>query len=250
MENKELLDKLVKESNSIFENTLVGVYLHGSMAMGCFNQRKSDLDILIVVENEITNLKKKRFMDIIIELNDKAPSKGIEMSIVRSEHCKDFIYPTPFDLHFSNMHLNWYRTNPDDYIEKMKGADHDLAAHFMITKNRGVTLYGKPISEVFGNVPSEAYLDSIKKDIMDAQDDIIHNPIYIVLNLCRVLAYVLDSLVLSKKEGGEWGIKNIDKKYTGLIEDALKCYVSDSEMNIDPIIAVEYCEYMKIRIGI
>lgn len=250
MENKELLDKLVKESSNIFENNLVGVYLHGSMAMGCYNQIKSDLDILIVVENAITDLQKKRFMDFIVELNDNAPSKGIEMSIVRSEHCKIFVYPTPFDLHFSNMHLNWYRSNPEEYIRKMKGTDHDLAAHFVITKNRGITLYGKPISEVFGNIPSEAYLDSIKKDIMDAKDDIAHNPIYIVLNLCRVLAYVQDSLVLSKKEGGEWGIKNVDEKYKVLIESALKCYISDVEMELDPVIAIEYCEYMKSRIGI
>jgi len=250
MKSGELLDKLVKYSCNIFENNLVGIYLHGSMAMGCFNGLKSDIDILLVIENEITDLQKKMFMDVIVALNDDAPAKGIEMSLVKIEHCKNFIYPTPFDLHFSNKHLNWYKRDSKDYIEKMNGTDQDLAAHFVITKNRGIVLYGKAISEVFGEIPSEAYLYSIKSDIMDLQDDVIDNPIYIILNLCRVLSYVKDGLVLSKKEGGEWVLKNIDDKYRGLIKDALVCYSSDQDMILNHSLALEYYKYMKNQIGL
>ena len=250
MEIKKLLDELVEHSYRIFERNLIGVYLHGSSVMGCFNPTKSDLDILFVVESAITDIQKKMFMDVIIALNDNAPAKGIEMSIVRSEYCKNFVYPTPFDLHFSNMHLNWYKSNPSEYIEKMNGKDPDLAAHFVITKNRGIVLYGKPINDVFGEIPSEAYLDSIKRDIADSQDEVIDNSIYIILNLCRVLAYVQDRLVLSKKEGGEWGIKNIDDKYQGLIKEALACYTSDQNIELNHSLALEYCKYMENKIGI
>lgn len=250
MENQELLDKLVEYSCHVFGDNLVGIYLHGSMAMGCFNPLKSDLDILVVVENVITDSQKKMFMDYIVALNDKAPSKGIEMSLVRSEYCKNFVYPTPFDLHFSNMHLNWYKSNPNEYIEKMKGTDHDLAAHFVITKNRGITLYGKAINHVFGKVPSEAYFDSIKSDISSSEDEILDNPIYIILNLCRVLAYAQDKLVLSKKEGGEWGIRNIDIKYHGLIKEALISYTSEQDIILNNSLALDYCNYMKTKIGL
>ncbi|WP_275934994.1 aminoglycoside adenylyltransferase domain-containing protein [Clostridium sp. ATCC 25772] len=247
---KKLLDELVKYSCRIFEKNLIGIYLHGSIAMGCFNPTKSDLDILFVVESAITDLQKKMFMDVIVVLNDNAPAKGIEMSIIRSEYCKNFVYPTPFDLHSSNMHLNWYKSNPTEYIEKMNGKDHDLAAHFVITKNRGIVLYGRPINDVFGDIPSEAYLDSIKRDIAGSQDEVIDNSIYIILNLCRVLAYVQDRLVLSKKEGGEWGIKNIDGKYRRLIKEALACYSSDKNIVLNHSLALEYCKYMKNKIGI
>ncbi|MGG7163532.1 aminoglycoside adenylyltransferase domain-containing protein [Clostridium ihumii] len=250
MEIKKLLDELVEHSCRIFERNLIGVYLHGSSVMGCFNPTKSDLDILFVVESAITDIQKKMFMDVIIALNDNAPAKGIEMSIVRSEYCKKFVYPTPFDLHFSNMHLNWYKSNPSEYIEKMNGKDPDLAAHFVITKNRGIVLYGEPINDVFGDIPSEAYLDSIKRDIAGAENEVIDNSIYIILNLCRVLAYVQDRLVLSKKEGGEWGIKNIDGKYQGLIKEALACYTSDQNIVLNHSLALEYCKYMENKIGI
>jgi len=229
---------------------LTGVYLHGSIAMGCFNPMKSDIDILVVVEDKITDFQKKLFIDSIIALNDYLPAKGIEMSIVRREHCKNFVYPTPFELHFSSIHLSWYKTNPDEYIKNMNGTDYDLAAHFVIVKKRGIVLYGEEIDDVFGEVPSEAYLDSIKRDIMDSEKQVMDNPIYVILNLCRVLAYVQDGLVLSKKEGGEWGIKNIDDKYKRLIKEALTCYTSDQNMNLNNSLAVRFCKYMKNKIGL
>lgn len=250
MEMQEVLNKLVDCSCHIFEKKLTGVYLHGSIAMGCFNPRKSDIDIWVVVEDAITDLQKKMFMDGIIALNDNSQVKGIEISIVRSEYCKNFVYPTPFDLHFSNMHLSLYKSNPTEYIKKMIGTDRDLAAHFVITKKRGIVLYGKEINDVFGEIPSEVYLDSIKSDIINSQDEVIDNPIYIILNLCRVLAYMQDGLVLSKKEGGEWGIKNTHGKYHRLIKEAIICYTSDQNMNLNNSLAVEFCKYMKNKIGL
>jgi predicted nucleotidyltransferase len=246
---EELLGKLVDESRHIFGNNLVGIYLHGSMAMGCFHPRKSDLDVIFVVENSATDLQKKQFMQVIVDLNDQVPAKGIEMSLIRREYCNHFVYPTPFELHFSNIHLNWYKRNPTEYIEKMNGVDHDLAAHFVIIKSRGIVLYGKPIHDVFGEIPSEAYWDSIRRDIAHAEDEVFENPIYIILNLCRVLAYRQDGLVLSKKEGGKWGMENIATKYQGLIKEALVCYSSDQNMCLNHSLALEYCKYMKSKLG-
>ena len=34
-------------------------------------------------------------------------TKGIEMSIVTKTVCNPFVYPTPFELHFSAMHIGW-----------------------------------------------------------------------------------------------------------------------------------------------
>lgn len=44
-----LLESYVEQCCGILGNDLVGVYLHGSAAMGCFDGRVSDLDLLIVV---------------------------------------------------------------------------------------------------------------------------------------------------------------------------------------------------------
>lgn len=136
-EYQRILDRFVERSREILGDRLVGVYLHGSAAMGCFHGASGDLDLLAVISETASGRWKRPFMDMTVELNAQAPAKGIELSVVREDVCRPFVYPTPFELHFSNAHLDWYRTAPEEYIDRMRGTDKDLAAHFTIIYHRG-----------------------------------------------------------------------------------------------------------------
>lgn len=246
-----LLRRFVAQSKTILRENLVGIYLHGSAVMGCFNPSKSDIDLLVVVNDPIPEAVKKAYMDMVVELNVSAPAKGIEMSIVTRNVCSPFLYPTPFELHFSVAHMNWYRNDPEDYVRKMKGTDGDLAAHFTIIAKRGKCLYGMPVKEVFADVPQQYYMDSIYNDVADAAEDIVENTMYLTLNLPRVLAYQKEGLVLSKKEGGLWALQNIPGEFHSLIRGALGEYEHDLEIGYDMDLARRYAQYMlrQIRHG-
>lgn len=239
-----VIDSFVKRSQEILKDNLVGIYLHGSAVMGCYNPDKSDLDLIVVVKDPMTEAVKRSFMDMVVELNSKGPSKGIEMSIVKKSVCKPFVYPTPFELHFSVAHIDWYRNDPDNYISKMKGEDKDLAAHFTIITHRGKCLYGASIKDTFADVPTQDYIDSIWNDIADAEEEITDNPMYLILNLARVHAYLKDGLVLSKKEGGEWALKNVPERYHSLIQEAMNEYADGAGISYNMNLAKEYAGYM------
>ena len=239
-----LVRRFAERSAEILGEQLTGIYLHGSAAMGCFQPEKSDLDFLVVVREELTDAKKREYMDMVLELDAEGPAKGIEMSIVTGDACNPFVYPTPFLLHYSRMHTAWYRRDPEDYVRKMKGTDRDLAAHFTVTRNRGICLYGPPAAEVFGEVPEADYLDSIWNDVSGAEEEITDNPMYLILNLARVLAYRREKAVLSKLEGGEWGIRNLPEEYRPLVRTALWEYRDGEEVRYDPAAAKHYAAYM------
>lgn len=239
-----ILKNLSQKYQSILKENLVGIYVHGSIAMGCFNWDKSDIDFIVVVNDSLPYQVKRELMDVTIELNKQAPPKGIEMSIVLKAHCKNFKYPTPFELHFSNMHRDWYRKNPEEYCQHMRGEDKDFAAHFTIIKHTGIVLYGEPIAQVFGEVPRAVYLDSIKGDLENAKNDVLTNPIYIILNLCRSAAFIQDGVILSKEKGGLWGLKNLDKQYHSVIDAALNSYRGDEILHIGAEEAGLFCDYM------
>lgn len=239
-EDKELLHRFTDMCRQILGEKLTGVYLHGSAAMGCFNQKKSDLDLIIVMEGTPEDCVKREFMDHVIALNDEAPEKGLELSIVRKEFCKPFAYPTPFELHFSIAHLEWYRRDPEGYVAGMRGTDRDLAAHFTILREYGVVLWGAAVEEVFGEVPQEDYIDSIWRDVEQAEKDILVDPVYVALNLCRVLAYLRDGLILSKQAGGEWGLGMLPNKYREYLSAALQSYKTGEEMCGDEETAAEF----------
>ena len=245
-----LLERFTGMCRDLFGEDLVGVYLHGSLAMGCFNPEKSDIDLLIVVEEEPSDSVKRAFLEETVRFNAEAPEKGIELSIVTRDAVKPFRYPTPFVFHFSTGHLERVLEEPEDYVRTMKGTDKDLAAHVTITRRYGKTLYGPPIPEVFGEVSREEYLDSLWYDIESAAEDMEEAPVYVTLNLCRVLAYVREGKILSKKEGGEWGFAHVPEAFRPQVEAALLYYTKNEPLPELPEKAA-FAEYMleKIRAG-
>lgn len=165
------------------------------------------------------------------------------MSIILEKYAKQFVYPTPFELHYSDSHKDKYLFN-EDYICG-NDVDPDLAAHMTIIKHRGVCLYGRGIDDVFSDVPRGYYIDSILRDIKNAEDDILDNPVYIILNLCRVLYFIKENVISSKLEGGIWGKNILSEKYKSLIEDALNVYIKKSdEMTYEKDIYIKFSCYM------
>lgn len=239
-----VLNKVAHEYKRILENNLVGIYVHGSLAFGCFNPNKSDIDFIVVVNNSPTLEEKEALIKVLISLSCEAPAKGFEMSVVLSRYCTNFLYPTPFELHYSIMHLKGFQDNLSGYCKLMTGTDKDLAAHFTVIKSIGYPIIGKEIPEVFGNIPRMDYLDSIQSDIENATDNILDNPVYIILNLCRVLAYKNKGLILSKEQGGLWGIESLPKEYISLISKALRNYTSEADEPFDEEVSLSFCSYM------
>ena len=243
-EYRRLAERFAAESCEILRDELVGVYLHGSAVMGCFNPRVSDLDLLTVVRGELSAAVRRQYLDMTAALDEIAPAMGIEMSVVPRRACSPFIHPAPFLLHYSRAHTAWYRRDPADYVSKMQGTDPDLAAHFTIVYHRGVCLCGAPVRDVFSEVPKRCYFDSIRCDIENAEAEITENPVYLTLNLCRVLAFAKENLILSKKEGGQWGLAHVPSRFRALIADALRAYESDGELSPEPGSAEDYAAYM------
>ncbi len=241
---EDLLGGFVRGSREILGDNLVGIYLHGSAAMGCFHDKRSDIDLLTVIKEPVSGEIKRQYLDMVVRLNALGPAKGIELSVVRENVCSPFVYPTPYEVHFSAMHLDRYRADPEEYIEKMTGVDKDLAAHFTIVYYRGITLYGRKIRDTFSEVGSAEYWNSICGDIENAEEGIFTDPMYMILNLCRVLAYKKDRLILSKQEGGEWGLSHLPAEYAKLISDAMAEYGTGSPMPIDEQSAKAYAGYM------
>ena len=177
--------------------------------MGCYTDN-SDIDVLVVVNRASSHSVYRCNIEELMEFENISKT-SLEISIVLEKHTKNFIYPTPFELHYSKDHKKRYLSEPN-YICGGE-TDKDLAAHFTVTKHRGVCLFGKGIEFVFGEVPKEHYISSIMYDIEDVESNIQNNPVYYILNLCRILFYLKENVVSSKLEGGNWGIIYVPNKY-------------------------------------
>ena len=134
MNEREILEKIKKAYSEILKENMVGIYVHGSIAFRCFNWDKSDIDFIVVAKRPLALSEKEALIRVILSLDPVCPPKGIEMSVVLAEVCRPFVYPTPYELHFSNAHKQRYQENLSGYCEKLQGVDMDLAAHFTVIR--------------------------------------------------------------------------------------------------------------------
>ena len=211
-------------------NNLVGIYLHGSLAMGSYFPPKSDIDIIAVVDKRLAPDLAREVNRKIAQYSNKRPTVGnIECSIITLETAQSIPDEMPYELHFSE---TWYQRIIDDQVVYgNRQVDSDLPAHLMTIKKRGICLYGKSIDEVFGEVKWQSFMAAILDDFnwLVEDENICESPFYCILNICRVLQALTENnqKSLSKYEGAVWGIENLPHEYAPVIEKALAVYSSN-----------------------
>jgi predicted nucleotidyltransferase len=233
----QLLSEIVTECTSLLGDNLVGIYLHGSLAMGSFNPDASDVDFLVVTRSNLTPEKRKELAQAMIRLSARAPRKGLEMSVVTEGELLDFKHPTPYQFHFSRDWIERYRNGTFDFSQENL-VDGDLAAHLTIIRARGMVLYGQPVATVFPDIPVQHYTDSILDDarailqnLSSSNSSTSHwaTPVYSVLNICRVRAFMEAGLITSKREGGEWALQHATPFQVGILRQALAEYTNSQK---------------------
>lgn len=215
-----------QQASAVLGGNLVGIYLHGSLAMGCFNPARSDIDVLVVTQQPLSVEIKRQIIEQLLQISN-APCP-IEISFLILTEIHPFEHPLLFDLHYSETWREQKKREIRDgtwqHWNEERRRDPDLAAHLTVTGYRGVTLYGKSPSEILPHVPGEEYARSILGDYRDAREGRLSNPMYFVLNGCRVAAYLSKGYVYSKDEGGIYGLAMFPHEFDELISQALKLY--------------------------
>tara|TARA_Y100001933_G_C18915939_1_gene528848 strand:- start:311 stop:1099 length:789 start_codon:yes stop_codon:yes gene_type:complete len=219
------IDNKIKNITDLFKVTLgsnlVGVYLHGSLAMGLYNPETSDIDILVVVKTKIEPRKKRILVENLLDIEDKNPKNDVEMSIILESDIIQGNHPMYFDLHYSKLHK-------DDFLQTSQvcqgGEDPDLICHLAMTKARGKRLHGRPIGDLGIVIEVSDFIDSVLNDLVYNENELMQRPEYIILNICRTLRYLYDKTHCSKIEGGMWAITKHEGVSASILNEILKKY--------------------------
>jgi hypothetical protein len=183
------------------EGQLVAVYLHGSAVLGGWTPGRSDVDMLLVADDEIGGASLDRVGLALAGTAEACPGRrGLESSVVLAGEAADPRPPWPFLLHI---------TTERDRVRVVQGADspgdQDLLMHYAVCRAAGRAVYGPPPSAQIGQVAREvvlAYLaDEAGWGLENAPEA------YAVLNACRALVFLSAGRIVSKVEGGEIALR-------------------------------------------
>ena len=130
-------ERLTTDLASILSDALVGVYLHGSLVLGCFNPQRSDIDVVAVTRRLTTQDERRRLGALMLRSSSskerpRQPPYPLELSLLTGAQLRPWRYPTPFDFHYGESQRDRFAAGD---FQPLWAEDRDLAAH--ITGSQG-----------------------------------------------------------------------------------------------------------------
>jgi predicted nucleotidyltransferase len=182
------LDRYLDEVVSVLAEAgnLVGAYLIGSAARGSYDPDRSDLDLIAVLDRELTRAEKQALADAVEALD--CPARKLEL----------VVYRRGAERHQLNLNTGEYRSfDPDDDPSFWFTLDRAAA------DAQAVALAGPPWNTVFAPVAPEAVRDAIGVSL-EWQEQ--HDPTgrSSVLNACRAWHWLETGSWVSKHEAASW----------------------------------------------
>lgn len=224
---KEQIKKVTDIWLKCMGESVIGIYIHGSISLNCFVEGMSDVDILIICNRRINRDERLLISKNIIEIDCK-PSH-LEMSAIWINDLKPWKHPTPCQFHYSDNWTEHYKNLlngniKESFIVDEDFCDADIACHAHLTNQSGICIYGRPIKDVFPIIPENDFWNSISNDI-DEYDFQAYNSRYFASNILilgRILSYKKEKKILSKYDSGIWALNHVSEKYKYIIDNAIK----------------------------
>lgn len=228
-------------------DALVGVYLHGSLALGCFNPELSDVDILAVASRPLDLKEKQRAVGLLAATSGQPGS--VEFHQLALPDLSPWRYPVPFDFHYGDA---WRNDLLGDLqtVDRQHETDPDLAAHLHVTRARGIVLAGQSPQSVFPVVPEADYVDSLLRDLEWSFESDRPSPVYRLLSPARIWAALATGGLHSKETGAVWALERLSPDLRPLLAAALARYRGETaDVEIDDDRLGRYRAYVEAEVG-
>jgi predicted nucleotidyltransferase len=164
-EVRSYLDQVVSTLTIHVGAELIGVYLHGSLAMGAFHPGRSDIDIIAVCAEPL-HRERRMVLGEALAVIPTPPSGGdLEFSLVTEAAVRARSAAPSFEVHV-NTHEEPFVVDGSD-----RPGDQDLVIHFAMAQARGRALIGPEPRELFPEPVRGSLIQAFLGDIQWAKQE-------------------------------------------------------------------------------
>lgn len=226
-----VVEELIAAVQSLLDEQLVGIYLHGSLALGDFDPAQSDIDFVVVTADEIASDSIAALMAVHQKLAAEYPRWGSELegtyvwqNAIRRYEPDKAIFP-----HIERGGTLQVEPHLTDWI---------IQCH--VLREQGVTLVGPPPQSLIDPISPEELQQAVASLLGDwwaAQLEDTHRleqsgyQVYAILTMCRILYTLAHGTVVSKTVAAHWAQVTLDKRWGALVNHAQRRHIDRSTLD-------------------
>lgn len=230
------IEDMLSKLKIILDFDLNGVYLYGSLTTGDFQYKVSDIDVLVVLKDELTEKQFRSLNEMHYQLLNNFPSwkERIEIAYIACDTLK----------HIKSGMCKVSIISPGEPFHT-KPIGNDWVINAYLIRQTGITLYGPTPKETITEIEKPEFLEAVNKQVIEWKDWIkntensVAYQYYAVLTLCRCLYLLKKGEQASKLQAAEWAMQQLPK-WKELICHAASAYRNNFEhLDTDPAVSYE-----------
>lgn len=213
--------KIVEE---LFGSSIIGVYLYGSAVKGGL-RINSDVDVLVIVNNHLPEVTRKKLIDRLMLISGKIGNKDslrpLELTVINHSDVMPWQYPPKKEIVYGE----WLRDDFENGQIKDPGYDPDLAIVLAQARKNSISLFGPDASDILAPVPMTDIREAIKDSYPELMEGIKGDERNVILTLARMWQTMTTGKISPKDVAAEWAIPPLlPKEHATLVDIARKAY--------------------------
>jgi predicted nucleotidyltransferase len=214
----KIIVSMAQGISKIFNKNLIGIYLFGSLTYGDFNKESSDVDMVTILKNPVTESEFKELKELHKQIEKSSPdwAKRIENSYTPQSMLTSIMPPGSRPYYGEGVF----------YSQAQYG--NEWIINLYLLYNYGKAIVGPEFGELVQPIKIQDVQQACVRDLFKEWEpklrelewlDNSHYQSYLVMNLCRILNTVMNATTLSKKKSAVW-VKQEYPKWKELIQTA------------------------------
>lgn len=211
-----LLENLTNQFPKLLGDNLVGIYIFGSMTQGAFDAARSDIDLMVVTREEVSDRQYERVGEWFEQQSAaNAWTARLQMMILGRD-----------DLLTMNAQAVHYQ-----FGKFSRGGSDGNPIPWINILETGITLIGPSPAEFVTEILPETLHETLIRELRYLREE-LGNPAsewrdkpkyraYAILTVCRILYTFQKGKIVSKPRAAVWSLRKLPTEWHSLVEAAV-----------------------------
>ncbi len=208
-------------------DALLGVYLHGSAASGGL-QPQSDIDLLAVVQSELTESQRNGLLLDLLHLSGRHPAvPGRARCLEVMVFCQSDLNRSDYPARAEFVYGEWLREAFVAGETPRPERDPEYSLVIAQAHQEAIPLFGPPRNELLTGVSTEHVNQAMRDSLSDLLDGLHGDERNVLLTLARMWHTASTGKFVTKDAAAEWAIPQLPRSEATILDHARRAYLGE-----------------------